>query len=70
MKRFEHKNNMNKTLKSQGQFLYRTGSTCLGCAIIITVTMNNKPNMNITTKISEKKLCLTNSILSKLKISN
>lgn len=50
MKRFEHKNNMNKTLKSQGQFLYRTGSKCLGCAINITVTMNNKPNMNITTK--------------------
>lgn len=70
MKRFEHKNNINKTLKSQGQFLYRTGSKCLGCAITITVTMNNKPNMNITTKVNKKKLCLTNSILSKLKISN
>lgn len=70
MKRFEHKNNMNKTLKSQGQFLYRPGSKCLGCAINITVTMNNKPNMNITTKINEKKLCLNNSILSKLKMSN
>ena len=64
MKRFEHKNNMSKTLKIKDQFPCQTGSKCLDCAITITVTMYNKLNMSTTKKNDKKKLCLTNSMLS------
>ena len=55
MKRFEHENNMSKTLKMQDQFPCQTGSKSLGCAITITVTMYNKLNMSTTKKKKKKR---------------